>query len=114
MIYLSHSAVSEVRRLQSKHQKSTTLLRLGIQPSGCSGMSYKMEFVQELHPEDQVYDSNGMKVVVDSQSLIYITDLMLDYTEDLMGGGFRFHNPNAIKTCGCGNSFAVGEPSPSD
>lgn len=109
MIYLSHSAVNEMKRLQSKHQKLDTALRLGVQASGCSGTSYKMEFEQEFQPNDQMYECSGMRVVVDSQSLSYIDGLTLDYTEDLMGGGFRFHNPNAVKTCGCGSSFATSQ-----
>jgi iron-sulfur cluster assembly protein len=112
MIYLSHSAIDEVKRLQSKYQKSDMALRLGVQSSGCSGMSYQMEFEQELQPNDQIYEFGGMRVAVDSQSLSYIDGLTLDYTEDLMGGGFRFHNPNAIKTCGCGSSFAMSEQPP--
>lgn len=109
MIYLSHSAVSEVKRLQSKYQKLDAALRIGVQPSGCSGMSYKMKFEQEFRLDDQTYEFSGIKVAVDSQSLNHIDGLTLDYTEDLMGGGFRFYNPNAIKTCGCGNSFATSE-----
>ena len=109
MIYLSQSAINEVKRLRSKHRKLDMALRLGVQPSDCSGMSYKMEFEQGFQPNDQVYEYDGMRVMVDSQSLSYIDGLTLDYTEDLMGGGFRFHNPNAIKTCGCGNSFATSE-----
>lgn len=111
MIYLSHSAVGEVKRLQLKHRKSGNALRLGVQPSGCSGVSYKMEFDQELRYGDQVYEFSGIRVAVDSQSFDYISGLTLDYTEDLMGGGFRFHNPNAVRTCGCGSSFATGEQS---
>lgn len=109
MLYLSHSAVNEVKRLQLKHRKSGYALRLGVKPSGCSGMSYKMEFDQELRHGDQIYEFGGVRVVVDPQAFGYITGLTLDYTEDLMGGGFRFHNPNAVRTCGCGSSFATSE-----
>lgn len=109
MIYLSQSAINEVKRLQSKYQKLDAALRIGVQLSGCSGMSYKMKFEQEFQPDDQIYEFSEMKVAVDSQSLNHIDGLTLDYTEDLMGGGFRFHNPNAIKTCDCGSSFATSE-----
>ena len=109
MIYLSHTAVSEVKRLQSKHQPLAVALRLEIQSRGCAGLSYELKFEQQLRPDDQVYECNGVHVAVDSYSLRAVDGLTVDYSEDLMGGGFRFYNPNATQTCSCGNSFATSE-----
>ncbi len=107
MINLSTSAVSEIKRLKSKQQQPNTLFRLAVQAGGCSGLFYDMCFDEAVKPGDQVFDCNGVQVVIDAHSLNYINDLVLDYSEDLMGGGFRFHNSQAIATCGCGNSFSI-------
>jgi iron-sulfur cluster assembly protein len=103
MLNLSQAAASEIKRLRSKHQKQNAMFRLGVQPGGCAGMIYKLEFDQIVNPEDRVWERNGLQVVVSAQSLNYINGL----TIDLMGGGFRFHNPNATQSCGCGNSFSI-------
>ena len=106
MINLSQAAASEIKRLRSKHQKPNALFRLGVQPGGCAEMVYTLEFDETPGSEDRVYDCNGLSVVVAQQQLNYIEGLTLDYSEDMMGGGFRFHNPNAKTSCGCGNSFS--------
>jgi iron-sulfur cluster assembly protein len=93
MIQFSPSAISEIKRLQSKQQQSQAFLRLAVEPGGCSGLLYHLDFVVAASP--------------DSQSLTYLRGLTLDYSEDLMGGGFRFYNPQAQQTCGCGQSFAL-------
>jgi iron-sulfur cluster assembly accessory protein len=107
MIQLSPAAVSEVLRLRNKRKTSDLFLRLGVQPSNCLTLSYTIDFDQTIQPGDQVYECGHLQVVVGADSLAYIDGLALDYSEDLMGGGFRFHNPNAQQTCGCGNSFSV-------
>ncbi|GET35575.1 HesB/IscA family protein [Microseira wollei] len=107
MINLSPAAASEIKRLKSKHQKPNALFRLGVQPGGCAEMVYTLEFDETPAPGDRVYDCNGLSVVVAQQQLNYIDGLTLDYSEDMMGGGFRFHNPNAKTSCGCGNSFSI-------
>lgn len=107
MIYLSQAAIGEVRRLQSKHQVANAALRLRVRPSGCSGLSYQMEFEKQMQPGDQIYESRGVRVVIDPHSLSCVKGLTLDYSEDLMGGAFRFDNPNATQLCACGNSFAI-------
>jgi iron-sulfur cluster assembly protein len=109
MIHLSKSAASEIQRLQSKRQNMGTKLRLGVQTGGCADFFYTLDFDTTVKPEDQIYDQNGIQVVVDPQSLSYISDLTLDYSEDLMGGGFRFHNPQASASCSCGNSFSMAQ-----
>jgi len=107
MIHLSNAAANEIKRLKSKRQKIGARLRLGVQVGGCADLFYTIEFDTTVKPDDQVYDCSGIQVVVDLQSLNYLFDLTLDYSEDLMGGGFRFHNPNASAICSCGNSFSV-------
>ncbi|MDB9374501.1 HesB/IscA family protein [Nodularia sphaerocarpa] len=110
MIHLSQAAISEIGRLQLK-QQSNALLRLTIKQGGCSGWFYDMSFDETVKTDDRVFNSSGIKVVIDDESFNYVNGLALDYSEDLMGGGFRFHNPQAIATCGCGNSFSIATSS---
>lgn len=107
MIQLSPSAIGEVKRLQKKHLPNG-LLRIEVNASGCKGLAYQMQFTQSWQDDDHVFECETIQVVVDSDSLKYLSDLTLDYTEDLMGGAFRFDNPIARDTCSCGNSFATG------
>jgi iron-sulfur cluster assembly accessory protein len=107
MISLSKTAVSEIRRLQIRRNNQEARLRLGVQAGGCAKLYYTIDFDDQINPGDRIYNCEGICVIVDTPSLNYINGLMLDYSEDLMGGGFRFHNPNAIESCGCGNSFRV-------
>jgi len=113
MITLTEAAISRVKNLQT--QKSTTAaLRVGIKKGGCSGLSYVMDFAEQMQSDDNEYDCNGVKIVINNENLPQLQGMELDYTEDLMGGGFRFRNPNASKSCSCGTSFAtpkeVGAP----
>lgn len=96
-------------RLKSKHPNPNALFRLGVQPTGCCGLSYTMAFDETLNPDDRVYESEGVKVAIAPQELKYLNGLTLDYSEDLMGGAFRFNNPNASQNCSCGNSFVLRE-----
>jgi iron-sulfur cluster assembly protein len=108
MIRLSTTAASEVKRLQGKHLKSSSgALRLSVQSKGCAGLSYQLDFTDTVELDDQLFEDDNIRVVVNCQSLVYVNGLTLDYSEDLMGGSFRFHNPNAKQTCSCGHSFAV-------
>lgn len=108
MIELSPAAISEIKRLRLKQISSNTgRLRLRVTQTGCSGLSYQMEFETDSAVDDRIIHSDDLDVVVDSQSLDYLNGLMIDYTEDLMGGSFRFHNPNASEVCNCGTSFNV-------
>ncbi|WP_421657891.1 HesB/IscA family protein [Leptothermofonsia sp. ETS-13] len=107
MIHLSSTAANEILRLRTKRNKADLLLRLGVQPKGCLGLSYVMGFDEAVRPGDQVYDCNGIRVVINAESLAYLDGLSLDYSEDLMGGGFRFRNPNSEQSCSCGTSFAI-------
>ncbi|MDU0809789.1 MAG: iron-sulfur cluster assembly protein IscA [Burkholderia sp.] len=82
-------------------------LRLSVHRGGCSGFSYKIEYVDNLAPDDQVFESHGVRIVVDSKSLIYIDGMELDFTRKGMNEGFEFRNPNVKAKCGCGESFHV-------
>jgi iron-sulfur cluster assembly protein len=106
MISLSPSAVREINRLKSKLANPEMSFRLQVQSGGCSGLVYHMGF-DAANSRDRIYQCNGLSVVVDEESYRYVENLNLDYSEDLMGGAFRFHNPKSVSVCGCGNSFAV-------
>ncbi|MFN7850379.1 MAG: HesB/IscA family protein [Dolichospermum sp.] len=108
MINLSSAAINEIRRLKSK-QPSNILFRLQVKSGGCADWFYDLGFDTTLQATDQVLEFDDIRLVIDPGSLNYINGLSLDYAEDLMGGGFRFHNPQAISRCSCGNSFSVSQ-----
>ncbi|AGY58157.1 HesB/IscA family protein [Gloeobacter kilaueensis] len=107
MINLTDAALREVRRLRQKSGDPRKFLRLGVANAGCSGMSYTMKLDSAAQPDDQVHEYGDLKVAIDAASLAYLDELTLDWSSDLMGGGFRFHNPKATHTCGCGSSFST-------
>jgi iron-sulfur cluster assembly protein len=106
VITLTESAAEHVRSFLAKRGKGVGL-RVGVRTSGCSGLAYKLEFVDALNPEDVQFDSHGVKVVVDPKSLQYIDGTVLDYTREGLNEGFKFTNPNVKDECGCGESFNV-------
>ena len=108
MINLTSAAVQEVKRLIEKEQKPNLGLRLGVKGGGCSGMSYVLA-IDEASPKqyDTVFEQEGVKVLVDAKSHLYLDGTTLDYKSALMGGGFEFQNPLAKKSCGCGSSFTT-------
>ena len=108
MIYLSPAAINEIERLKSK-QPSNILFRLRVKSGGCADWFYDLAFDTTVQPQDQVLELQNLCVIIDPESLNYINELSLDYSEDLMGGGFRFHNPKATSTCSCGNSFSISQ-----
>ena len=105
-VTLSEKAASHVANFLSKRGKGFGL-RLGVRTSGCSGMAYKLEFVDEAHDEDVVYESHGIKIVVDPKSVPYLDGTELDYAREGLNEGFKFNNPNVKDQCGCGESFTV-------
>ncbi|HSA64815.1 MAG TPA: iron-sulfur cluster assembly accessory protein [Nitrospira sp.] len=107
VITLTEAAIKEVKRLVNVQGITEGGLRLGVKGGGCSGLSYTINFDEKIGPHDQVYDIEGVKVIVDAKSAIYLQGTQLDYQKDLMGGSFKFVNPNANKTCGCGESFSA-------
>ncbi|MDA8361673.1 MAG: iron-sulfur cluster assembly protein IscA [Gammaproteobacteria bacterium] len=105
-IVLTEKAAAHVRRSLEKRGKGEGL-RLGVRTSGCSGMAYVLEYADAVAPEDRVFESHGVKVLVDAKSLIYLDGTELDYTREGLNEGFRFNNPNQKASCGCGESFSV-------
>ncbi|MDM9380897.1 iron-sulfur cluster assembly accessory protein [Chlorogloeopsis sp. ULAP01] len=106
MISLTQAASSEIKRLQSK-QKLNLLFRLAVKHGGCSGWYYDMSFDETVRPGDRTFECNSIPIIIDAESCNYLNGSTLDYSEDLMGGGFRFYNPQASASCGCGNSFSI-------
>ena len=82
-------------------------IRVGVTSGGCSGLSYKMDFTGDRNEEDKIYEDNGVRIIIDKKSLLYLLGTTLEYSGGLNGKGFSFNNPNASRTCGCGESFAV-------
>ena len=109
MIKLSQAAADEIQRLKSKQKQPKLLFRLAVKPGGCSGWFYDMSFNDEqaLTDCDRVFTSKNIQVVLDAETLQHTQGLTIEYSEDLMGGGFRFYNPQAESVCDCGNSFSV-------
>ena len=108
MITVSEKAKKRLDGLRSESQYDETyFLRVGVEGAGCSGLSYKMDFDNQLKPEDKVFEDKGVKIVVDRKSFLYLVGTELDFSDGLNGKGFAFHNPNASRTCGCGESFSV-------
>jgi iron-sulfur cluster assembly protein len=108
MIHISEKAKERVLKLREESGLDTNyFLRVGVVGGGCSGLSYKLDFDNELQSTDQVFDHDGVKIVTDIKSFLYLCDTTLEFTEGLNGKGFHFINPNATRTCGCGESFSV-------
>ena len=105
-VTLTENAARHVNTYLTKRGKGIGL-RLGVKTSGCSGMAYKLEFADVIEDDDSVYESFGVKVVVDAKSLPYIDGTELDYTREGLQEGFKFHNHNEKSHCGCGESFQV-------
>ena len=105
-VTLSERAAEHVTKFIAKRGKGIGI-RLGVKTSGCSGMAYKLEFADSAEPEDVVFDTHGLKILVDPRSLPYIDGTELDYAKEGLNEGFRFNNPNVKDQCGCGESFNV-------
>jgi iron-sulfur cluster assembly protein len=105
-ITLTEKAASRVQAFLAKRGKGVAL-RLGVRTSGCSGLAYKLEFADEVQPEDTQFESHGVKVVVDPKSLPYLEGTELDFAREGLNEGFKFNNPNVKDACGCGESFNV-------
>jgi iron-sulfur cluster assembly accessory protein len=113
VICIKDSALERLRELKSKQKdpNEVMVLRMGVRNGGCSGLSYVMDFSTEaeIQEDDMVdeYTIDNIKCVVDAKSMLYLYGLELDYSDELIGGGFKFFNPNAEESCGCGSSFGV-------
>jgi iron-sulfur cluster assembly protein len=106
-IFISEKARARVLDLMAEQGKSEHFLRVGVVSGGCSGLSYKMDFDDTIKPTDQVFEDRGMKIVTDFKSVLYLFNTTLEFTDGLDGKGFHFSNPNASRTCACGESFSV-------
>ena len=105
-VTLTDRAAQHVQRYIEKRGRGVGL-RLGVKTTGCSGLAYKLEFADEIAPEDQTFESNGVKVLIDPKSLAYLDGTELDFVREGLNEGFKFNNPNEKDRCGCGESFRV-------
>ena len=102
---VTDTASIEVKRMLANNDREDWGVRVGVKGGGCSGLEYTMVFHENPEEGDKEFEVNGVKVFVDKKSLLYLNGLILDFSTDLMGGGFKFVNPNAKQTCSCGQSF---------
>ena len=110
MIFVSDKAKEKLEQLMQEASKPVAegyFLRVSVVGGGCSGLSYKMDLDNKSQPADQVFEDNGVKVVTDLKSFLYLVNTTLEFSDGLNGKGFFFNNPNASRTCACGESFAV-------
>lgn len=108
MITVSENAKNHALDLiRQENRPADTFIRVGVEGGGCSGLSYKLEFDNQMKDGDQSFEDKGIKIVVDRKSFLYLVGTELEYTGGLNGKGFVFNNPNASRTCGCGESFSV-------
>lgn len=107
MIQLTENSKKAVGKLLSEQSKPGAFFRVGVKGGGCSGMTYEVKLDDQQGEHDRVFDIDGVKLVCDIKSLLYIDGMTIDFSTELVGGGFRFVNPKASGTCGCGTSFAV-------
>jgi iron-sulfur cluster assembly protein len=106
-INLTENAAREVRRLLDAQGQADVCLRVGVLGGGCSGLTYDLRLDAAVGPFDKVFDVRGIKVVIDLKSGLYLKGTVIDHVNSLVGGGFKFTNPNASKSCGCGTSFSA-------
>lgn len=107
MIKVTDAAKKQAARLMEDDGKEGYFIRVGVQGGGCSGLMYQLDFDNEETEEDKAFEDNGVKVVVDKKSFLYLVGTTLDFSGGLNGKGFVFVNPNADRTCGCGESFSI-------
>ncbi len=109
MIQVSETAKKKVLEMMQEDGFNTTtdFVRVGVKSGGCSGLSYELKFDKQSHETDKVFEANGVKIAVDKKSFLYLVGTTLEYSGGLNGKGFVFNNPNANRTCGCGESFSL-------
>ena len=107
MINISDNAKQQAIKLMAEDNKEGAFIRVGVEGGGCSGLMYNLDFDNVLKEDDKEFEDNGIKVVVDKKSFLYLVGTTLDYSGGLNGKGFVFVNPNADRTCGCGESFSI-------
>ena len=104
---LTDSAVEQVKKLLARDQRAGYGLRVGVTDGGCSGFSYKLDFDNQQKAEDMMFEFGGIPIYIDRASAPYLSGTVIDFVTGLHGGGFKFSNPNATGTCGCGTSFSA-------
>src|SRR5690554_7304604 len=109
MVKVSETAKKKVIELMSEegYNSATDFVRVGVNSGGCSGLSYDLKFDRTQEAEDKVFEDNGIRIIVDKKSFLYLIGTTLEYSGGLNGAGFVFNNPNANRTCGCGESFSL-------
>ena len=107
MINISNSAKDRLLYLIDKDNEKKQFVRVGVESGGCSGLSYKLDFDNNKNKEDELIENNGIKLLVNKKSFLYLVGTTLEFSDGLNGKGFVFNNPNASRTCGCGESFSL-------
>ena len=107
VITVTTGAVRRLKTVMKSDGKDNHLLRMSVEGGGCSGMTYKMDFEKKKLEFDKVFESNGLTIICDLKSWLYLQNVEIDYSDDLLNGGFKINNPNAERTCGCGTSFSA-------
>ena len=106
-IIVTQKAVKRLKAVMQADGKDGYFLRMSVEGGGCSGMTYNMDFEKSKKEFDKIFKSNGLTVLCDLKSWLYLKDVEIDYSDDLLNGGFKIKNPNAERTCGCGTSFSA-------
>ncbi len=107
LFQVTEKAATQIRQIKDRENKPDSILRVSVVGGGCSGLSYKLSFDDAPKEKDKVIELNGVKLVVDTKSLLFLKGTVLDFTDGLQGQGFVFQNPNAKQSCGCGSSFSA-------
>ena len=107
-ITMTEAATSQVRRMMESNELTDHVVRLGVSAGGCSGYSYVLDIVDDIRDNDRVFEcAAGVALVCDPRSYLYLNGTQVDFSDELMGGGFKFNNPNVKRSCGCGTSFSA-------
>ncbi len=106
-IFVTEKAANRLKAVMSSEGKDNHFVRMSVDSGGCSGMNYKMDFEDNQGDYDKIFEINGLKVVCDLKSWLYLKNITIDYSDDMLNGGFKIENPNAERTCGCGTSFSA-------
>jgi len=107
MINISDSARDRLLHLLDKKEEKTAYVRVGVESGGCSGLSYKLDFDDTKNEDDELIEDNKIRLLVNKKSFLYLVGTTLEFSDGLNGKGFVFNNPNASRTCGCGESFSL-------
>lgn len=107
MIEISNSAKQRINHLLEEEGNKKQFVRVGVESGGCSGLSYKLDFDNQKNDDDELIENNGVKLLINKKSVLYLVGTTLEFSDGLNGKGFVFNNPNANRTCGCGESFSL-------